>query len=332
MCIFLNLSNKTVSGTYLGEESCAVEKPFICETLPSANKSYQIKNTCQQVWNVTDQEIKTYIMNKTGDVRTQARNLKCYIRCCGKRGEMIQYGNIVSDQILRGLEELSASNVPTMQGAFVGFDSCSTINSNDECLTMADIFQCGKNTSPSLTLGLVTLNEGDATVIKSATGGINTQYRLCPKISSCTPNAAKIKELKTTGTLSVGGNIMTTSTGKKYFWLYMTGLTWAQSQTLCCELGSNLAIFETLADFNAFMKILPAMTGKTAYVDQTFDNGDGSDSWCSTFKRLPAGLMTNINQFYRTKAFPNQIFLDSTGFTLYGVGGNANFVICGPLP
>ncbi|XP_059488887.1 uncharacterized protein LOC132204410 isoform X2 [Neocloeon triangulifer] len=331
MCIFLNLSNKTVSGTYLGEESCNVEKPFICETLPAATKSLQIKNTCQQIWKVTDLEIQMYIMNKAGDVRTRPRNLKCYIRCCGKKGEMIQHGSIVSDQILRGLEELSASNESEMQSAFVGFDSCSTIKRNDECVTMAEIFQCGKNTSPNLTLGLVTLNEGSATVIKSATGGINTQLRVCPKFSSCVPNVTQIQELNTTGKLPTGGVLITSSTGKKYYVVYVPVMTWAQSQTLCCELGGNLAIFETLADFNAFMKILPALTGKWAYIGPTFDNGDGTDSWCSTFKRLPDGVIANTSLFYRNQKVANQIYLDNNKAIINGVI-NANFVLCGPLP
>ncbi|XP_059482052.1 uncharacterized protein LOC132200543 [Neocloeon triangulifer] len=333
MCIFLNLSNTTVNQTYLGEGSCTLKKPFICETLKAASKSVQIKTSCQEIWNVSDLQIDQIIMNKSGDVTTQERNLKCYIRCCGKKGNMIKGGNMVSDQILRGLEDLSSNDDLGLQSAFTGFDSCSTINHNDECEAMAKIFQCGKKTAPELTLGLVSLNKGVETVLPSPAGSINTKYRVCPaQFSPCTPDLIKINELKTTGNLSTGGELLTTSTGKKYFWKFVTSVNLAQAQALCCELGGNLITFETLSDYNAFVAIKPAMTGKWGYIYPTFDNGDGTDSWCSNFKKLPVGLIVDINQFYRNVAKNNQLYLNAIGLTLNSVGSVASFAICGPLP
>ncbi|XP_059488803.1 uncharacterized protein LOC132204352 [Neocloeon triangulifer] len=332
MCIFLNLSNTTVNETYLGEESCTVEKPFVCETFQAGNKSIQIQRTCQEIWNVTDQEVVSIIMNAKADVTSQNRNLKCYIRCCGKKSNMIKSGGMVSDQILRGLEDQTASDPLAMQGAFGTFDSCSTLNNNDECVTTAKIFQCGKNNAPELTIGLVSLNKGDAAVASSATGGIVTAYRVCALFPSCTPDATQINQLKTTGALSSGGNILASSTGKKYLWKYIVGWTLAQAQAQCCAIGANLATFETLADFNAFTKIIPAMSGSWGFIGLTFDNGDGTDSWCSTFKKLPVGMITDIDLYYRTKAYPNQIYFTETGLVLSVPGVGANFVICGPLP
>ncbi|XP_059488805.1 uncharacterized protein LOC132204354 [Neocloeon triangulifer] len=333
MCIFINLSNTTVNETYLGEESCSQEKPFICETFKAGNKSMQIHRSCEEIWNVTKQEVDLIVMNATVDVTSRNRNLKCYIRCCGKKGNIIKNGVMASDQILRGLEELTADDPPAMQGAFSTFESCSTFSSNDECVTMAEIFQCGKNKAPELTSGLVSLNKGDATIMSSPTGGIFTPYRVCLPFPSCLPNASQIDELKTTGALSSGGNILTTSTGKRYLWKPIMGWTVAQAHAQCCAIGSDLAIFETLADFNAFVQILPVMTGKWAFIGSTFDNGDGTDSWCSTYKKLPVGLITDIGMYYRTKAFSNQIYLFQTGLTLSPIGRlTINFAACGPLP
>ncbi|XP_065342115.1 uncharacterized protein LOC135940912 [Cloeon dipterum] len=335
-CIFINLSNSTLNETYLGADSCTKLKPFLCETFQPGAKSVQIARTCKEIWGVTENEVIDIIMNPSGDVVNQRLKLKCYLRCCGKKGNVIKTGSLVMDQILRNLEELTADDPQTMQNGFEIFDSCTSIRSTDECDTMARMFQCGKKNAPDLTLGLVTAIKGDATVSATATGGIKTGNRVCPlyPAASCVPNQAKIDELKNTGS-SLGGSAMTLSTGKKYFIKFISGITDAEAEAIyCCTLGSHLAIFESLEDFNAFTKNITDNGGVWIYIGPTFDNGDGTDSWCLNFKRLPAGMITDINLFYRNQNFNStQIYsAKSPRLLIYSKGGSCNIVLCGPLP
>ncbi|CAB3366541.1 Hypothetical predicted protein [Cloeon dipterum] len=340
-CIFINLSNSTLSDTHLGADACTNQKPFLCEALQPGTKSMQIERTCKEIWNVTDSEVNDIIMNPSGDVVNQRRNLKCYLRCCGKKGNVIKTGSLVKDTILRNLEDLTADDPEAMQNGFQNFDSCTSIQSTDECHTMAQMFQCGKKNDADLTLGLVTAIKGDATVSVTATGGIQTGGRLCPlyPAESCVPNQTNIDELKNTGS-SLGGRVMTTSNGKKYFMKYVfyEGITDAQAEAnYCCALGSHLAIFESLADFNDFGTLWKGVNenyGHVAHIGPTFDNGDGTDSWCLNFKRLPAGMITNINTFYRNQQWNStRILLEqSAGLHISPKGNGAHQVLCGPIP
>ncbi|XP_065342117.1 macrophage mannose receptor 1-like [Cloeon dipterum] len=187
-CIFINLSNSTLSKTYLGADTCTKQKPFLCEALQPGTNSIQIARTCKEIWNVTENEVNKIIMNATGNVVNQRRNIKCYLRCCGKKGNVIKTGSLVTDNILRNLEDLTADDPQAMQDGFGNFDSCTSIQSTDECHTMAQMFQCGKKNDPDLTLGLVTAIKGDATVSVTAAGGIKTGERVCPVYPKCVPN------------------------------------------------------------------------------------------------------------------------------------------------
>ncbi|XP_065342116.1 uncharacterized protein LOC135940913 [Cloeon dipterum] len=336
-CIFINLSNSTLSETYLGADSCSKQKQFLCEALQPGNKSVQIARSCSETWNVTDDEVNDIIMNPNGDVVNQRRNLKCYLRCCGKKGHVIKSGSLVTDEILRNLEDLTADDSQAMQDGFQNFDSCISIQSTDECNTTAQVFGCGKKNAPDLTVGLVTAIKGDATVSVTATGGITTGNRVCPlyPAASCVPNQTHIDELKNTGS-SLGGGVMTTSNGKKYFMKYVfyEGITDAQAEAnYCCVLGSHLVIFESLEDFKAFMQSWQDGTQHWAILGPTFDNGDGTDSWCLNFKKMPAGMITDINTFYRNQQLNSTIFFRQ-GLELYSVPKGSVFhrVLCGPLP
>ncbi|XP_065342023.1 uncharacterized protein LOC135940859 [Cloeon dipterum] len=332
-CIFINLSNSTLNETYLGADSCTKQKQFLCEALQPGTKSVQIARSCSEIWNVTDSEVDDIIMNPSGDVVNQRRNLKCYLRCCGKKGNVIKTGSLVTDNILRNLEDLTADDPQAMQNGFGNFDSCTSIQFTDECHTTAQMFQCGKKNDPDLTLGLVTAIKGDANVSVTATGGITTGNRVCPLYPSCVPNQTKIDELKKTGTV-FGGTVITISTGKKYFMAYVLGIIDAQAEAdYCCKIGSHLAIFESLEDFNAFMQVFPEVTGHWVFIGPTFDNGDGTDSWCSTFKKLPAGLITDIDKYYRNQQWNStRIYLTKAGgLVLNPTGGKVNRVLCGPL-
>ncbi|XP_065341886.1 uncharacterized protein LOC135940771 [Cloeon dipterum] len=335
-CIFINLSNSTLSETYLGADSCNKQKQFLCEALQPGNKSVQIARSCSEIWNVTENEVNDIIMNPSGDVVNQTRNLKCYLRCCGKKGNVIKNGSLVTDEILRNLEDLTADDPQAMQNSFEKFDSCTSIQSTDECNTMAQMFQCGKKNDPDLTFGLVTAIKGDATVSVTATGGIKTGNRVCPLYlaASCVPNQANIDELKTTGK-SLGGGVLLPSNGKKYFMKYILGIMDFQAEAdYCCKLGSHLAIFESLADFNAFMPSWQDANGDLTFIGATFDNGDGTDSWCLNFKKLPAGLITDINTFYRNQQWNSTfLFLNHNGaLRIVPTGIGAHRVLCGPLP
>ncbi|XP_065340660.1 uncharacterized protein LOC135939960 [Cloeon dipterum] len=300
----------------------------------------QIERTCKEIWGVTDSEVIDIIMNPSGDVVNQRRNLKCYLRCCGKKGNVIKTGSLVADQILRNLEDLTADDPQAMQNGFGNFDSCASIQSTDECNTTAQVFGCGKKNAPDLTIGLVTANKGDATVSVTATGGIKTGDRVCPLFpaASCVPNQANIDEIKNTGSSS-RGVVMTSSTGKKYFMKYIAAvIPDAQAEAdFCCALGSHLAIFESVADFDAFIQIWKEKengAGMWVLIGPTFDNGDGTDSWCLNFKKLPAGLITDINIFYRNQLMTaTKIFLTQYAGLVIGPRGNgANLILCGPLP
>ncbi|XP_065341502.1 uncharacterized protein LOC135940506 [Cloeon dipterum] len=276
-------------------------------------------------------------MNPSGDVVNQRRNLKCYLRCCGKKGHVIKTGSLVTDEILRNLEDLTADDPQAMQDGFQNFDSCTSIQSTDECHLMAQMFQCGKKNDPDLTLELVTAIKGDATVSVTAAGGIKTGYRVCPvyPAASCVPNQTYIDELKNTGS-SLGGGVMTSSTGKKYFMKYVfyEGINAAQAEAIyCCALGSHLVTFESLDDFNAFMQSWQDGTQHSAILGPTFDNGDGTDSWCLNFKKMPVGMIKDVNKFYRNQLWNSTIFFGQA-LDLYSVanGGGAHRVICGPLP
>ncbi|XP_065343093.1 uncharacterized protein LOC135941463 [Cloeon dipterum] len=334
-CIFINLSNSTLSETYLGTDYCTEQKPFLCEALQPGNKSVQIARSCSEIWNVTDDEVNDIIMNPSGDVVNQRRNLKCYLRCCGKKGHVLKSGSLVTDEILRNLEDLTADDPQAMQDGFQNFDSCTSIQSTDECHLMAQMFQCGKKNAPDLTLGLVTAIKGDATASVTATGGIKTAGRVCPlyPAASCVPNQTYIDQLKNTGS-SLGGGVMTTSNGKKYFMKYVNGITPAQAEAdYCCVLGSHLVIFESLEDFKAFMQSWQDGTQHWAILGPSFDNGDGTDSWCLNFKKMPVGMITDINTFYRNQLWNSTIFFRQ-GLELYSVpnGSGAHRVLCGPLP
>ncbi|XP_065341970.1 uncharacterized protein LOC135940828 [Cloeon dipterum] len=334
-CIFINLSNSTLSETYLGAASCTEQKPFLCEALQPGKKSMQIERTCKEIWNVTDKEVNDIIMNPSGDVVNQRRNLKCYLRCCGKKGHVIKSGSLVTDQILRNLEDLTADDPQAMQNGFQNFDSCASLQSTDECNTTAQVFGCGKKNAPDLTIGIVTANKGDATVSVTATGGIKTSGRLCSEYpaASCVPNQANIDELKNTGKSSLGV-LMTSSTGKKYFKTHLHGLTDAQAEAQCCAFGTHLAIFESLEDFKAFVQSWQDNSRYWVYIGPTFDNGDGTDSWCLNFKRLPTGLITDINTFYRNQQWSlTHIFVrQGAELELVSKEVGAHHVLCGPLP
>ncbi|XP_065352263.1 uncharacterized protein LOC135947365 [Cloeon dipterum] len=334
-CIFINLSNSTLSETHLGADTCSEQKQFLCEALQPGTKSVQIARSCSEIWNVTENEVNDIIMNPSGDVVNQRRNLKCYLRCCGKKGHVIKTGSLVTDEILRNLEDLTADDPQAMQNGFQNFDSCTSIQSTDECNTMAQMFQCGKKNDPDLTLGLVTAIKGDATVLVTATGGIKTGGRLCPlfPVANCVPNQTNIDELKSTGS-SLGGGVLTTSFGKKYFMKYNPGLTDAQAEAdYCCVLGSHLVIFESVEDFKALAESWQDSIGDLAFMGPTFDNGDGTDSWCLNFKKLPAGLIKDVNTFYRNQLNSTLIMLTyGAGLRLVQKEGWAHRVVCGPLP
>ncbi|XP_065341501.1 uncharacterized protein LOC135940505 [Cloeon dipterum] len=335
-CIFINLSNATLKETYLGADSCSKQKPFLCEALKPGNKSMQISRSCREIWGVKESEVNSIIMNPSGNVLKQRRNLKCYIRCCGKKGHVIKTGSLVTDEILRNIEDLTSDDPQEMQNGFENFDSCTSIQSTDECHTMAQMFQCGKKNDPDLTLGLVTAIKGDATVLETATGGIKTSDRLCPlpTAASCVPNQANIDELKNTGS-SLGGNMTTASNGKKYFTTLNTaGISDIQAEDSCCKLGSHLAIFESPADLDAFLQSWQQNGGYKFFIGSTFDNGDGTDSWCLNFKKLPTGLITDINSFYRyDQLTTTKIYLKKTpGLELGAKKDVVKGLICGPLP
>ncbi|CAB3372998.1 Hypothetical predicted protein [Cloeon dipterum] len=336
-CMFINLSNSTLSETYLGAASCTEQKPFLCETMQSGISSARIRRFCSAIWGVTDDDIDLVIMNPYADVVNQRRDLKCYLRCCGKLVRVIEDGLLVTDKVLRDLEGLTAFDPEVLQFSFEKYLACISIQAPDECTLTALMFQCAKMSGPEIARGLVTVNKGDDTAhLESPTGGIKTAERMCPlyPAASCVPNQANIDELKNSGS-TLGGNMLTTSTGKKYFIKYVPpGTTDFQGEEECCKLGSHLAIFESLEDYNTFLKEWPDTSGHWAYIGPTYDNGDGTDSWCSTFKKLPAGLITDTNTFYRNQQWSStQIyFTKDAGILLAMKGTTCNKVLCGPLP
>ncbi|CAB3376649.1 Hypothetical predicted protein [Cloeon dipterum] len=218
-CIFINLSNASI----LGAELCSVEKQFLCEVLGNENKSMRIKETCKELWDVSDQEIDDQILNASALQAPNKRNLMCYIRCCGVRGEVIKYGQLMTEHIIRNLEDLTVDDPALMQSSFDGLDKCTSIlltffcfglkkkrshvalhffngkiltfiNSidplqsighDDECKLFSESYYCGKRTDPTLTTALLDANKGGSTAIPSPTGNINTKYRTCPDYGPC---------------------------------------------------------------------------------------------------------------------------------------------------
>ncbi|CAB3381665.1 Hypothetical predicted protein [Cloeon dipterum] len=320
-CIFINLSNVTVNASVLGADACSAQKQFLCEVLQTGNKSFQIKRGCQEMWDVSDLEIEEYIMNSSALQSPIKRNIMCYLRCCGIRGEVIKNGQLLTEHLIRDLEELTFEDPSLMQSSFDGYEKCSTIYDIDECRMYSEMFYCGKKTDPSLTMALLDSNKE----------GPNAN-----EIFSANHTETAVNELRLTGKWAKGV-MHQISTGKKYYFRYSGKMLYSSMHAECCTIGSHLAIFPTLADYKAWMGTMVPLLISNSWIviGPTFDNGDGTDSWCLNYERLPFGILKDINRFYRNMLnTPNRIYLNRAGVTL-GVDnawaiGTGHFV-CGPL-
>ncbi|XP_065351790.1 uncharacterized protein LOC135947125 [Cloeon dipterum] len=148
---------------------------------------------------VSDLEIEEHIMNISALQSPVKRNLMCYIRCCGIRGEVIKYGQLLTGHVIRNLEELTFDDPPLMQSSFDGYEKCSSIYDTDECRMYSEMFYCGKKTDPTLTMALLDTNKDGPNVVASPTGAINTKYRTCLDFGPCVTDAAAVNELRLTG-------------------------------------------------------------------------------------------------------------------------------------
>ncbi|CAB3381664.1 Hypothetical predicted protein [Cloeon dipterum] len=319
-CIFINLSNVTVNASVLGADACSAQKQFLCEVLQTGNKSVQIKRSCQEMLEVSDQEIEEHIMNSSALQSPIKRNL------------MIKYGQLLTEHVIRNLEELTFDDPPLMQSSFDGYEKCSSVYDIDECRMYSEMFYCGKKTDPSLTMALLDTNKEGANVVTSPTGTINTKYRTCLDFGPCVSDAAAVNELRLTGKWG-GGAIYQISTGKKYYFKFSGPVLYSTMYLECCKIGSHLAIFPTLADYKAWMgTMVPLLTsGSWISFGSTFDNGDGTDSWCLNYERLPYGILTNINSLYRSVNSPNGIYLNKAGPTITNANALVGHFVCGPL-
>ncbi|CAB3381657.1 Hypothetical predicted protein [Cloeon dipterum] len=216
-CIFIYLANVTANATVLGADACTAQKQFLCEVLESGNKSEQIKRSCQETWEVTDQEIDGQILNSSALTAPTKINLKCYIKCCGKRGIAIKSGQLASEKIIRDLEDQIFDNLNLLQSSFEGYGKCSAIYYADECQLYSEAFFCSKQADPTLTLSVYNMYKGGGAVAASPTGEIKTKYRTCPSYAACIADPAIVNQVKTTGK-TASGFVKQTSTGKKYFW------------------------------------------------------------------------------------------------------------------
>ncbi|XP_059474381.1 uncharacterized protein LOC132196029 [Neocloeon triangulifer] len=288
-CVSVNFSNTTANQSTYATNNCSKELLFICEVRNTGTTSDALQKECMEIWNVSSTDMLVFLTAYNAS-KIQL-NLKCFIKCIGENLNMFSLGGLSpSGDVLRLIEDINNDEVD-LQRSFNAYDTCNSKRYSDECVTAANIYQCGRENDPMVTNAIFSSKLGNNTIYKPPTPCIGTPFRKCRMLDRpCVANSTLVNLLQQNPKTTEGA-IVTGDNGGKYFVSSCNlPITHYQAYDYCCSYGMRLAEFETKAQFDEiWLRLINWCTGY-AYVGETFANGDGTDSWCRSKTVIPTAM------------------------------------------